>query len=179
MELKRKKSISLFPLFSLVLLSTNRCQTMRSSGSVQNAHGAKLLIMKKDGLKIRGELIQVKQSSLLLQENTGKDTAVDIAEIREIQIIRKSESVVVILAELFFLYSVGASVRYLVTGGNDDWNARKKAAALGSAAGVSLGIIWAIAAASKTTNTQILLEGLTDTQISDTLENLRQIARIH
>ena len=85
----------------------------------------------------------------------------------------------VILAELFFLYSVGASVRYLVTGGNDDWNARKKAAALGSAAGVSLGIIWAIAAASKTTNTQILLEGLTDTQISDTLENLRQIARIH
>lgn len=97
---------------------------------------------------------------------------------RQLGSVRRSDIAISILASSFFLGSVGAAGGYLVTKREDDWNKRKKAAALGSIAGITLGVIFEIAKASRITNTRIQAEGLTETEISDTLENLRQIARI-
>ena len=53
-----KKFISLFLIFSLMMLSANLYAKER--------RGAKLIITKKDGQRIEGELIAVKPNSLLL-----------------------------------------------------------------------------------------------------------------
>ena len=55
-----KKSISLFLMFSILSLSVNMFAKERK--------GADLIIQKVDGQQVRGELIAVKQTSLLLLE---------------------------------------------------------------------------------------------------------------
>ncbi len=53
--------------------------------------GAELIIQKKDGQQVRGELIAVKQNSLLLLEReSGADVTVDIGRVSIITIVKKS-----------------------------------------------------------------------------------------
>ncbi|GAH61129.1 unnamed protein product, partial [marine sediment metagenome] len=82
MKAKGKKLISLFLVFSLMMLSANLYAKER--------RGAKLIITKKDGQQIKGELITVKPNSLLLLNTEGKDVSVDIADINVIRIVKKS-----------------------------------------------------------------------------------------
>ena len=65
-----KKFLSLFLVFSLMMLSVNLYAKER--------RGAKLIITKKDGQQIEGELITVKPNSLLLLNTEGKDVPVDL-----------------------------------------------------------------------------------------------------
>ena len=44
--------------------------------------GADLLIVKLDGEQVRGELIAVKESSLLLLSESGADVSVDVKEMK-------------------------------------------------------------------------------------------------
>ena len=83
MNPKSKKLISLFLIFSLIMLSTNLYAKER--------RGATLIITKKDGQQIRGELITVKPNSLLLLDTEGKDVSVGISDIKVIRILRKSK----------------------------------------------------------------------------------------
>ncbi|NIM59026.1 MAG: hypothetical protein GTO16_08810 [Candidatus Aminicenantes bacterium] len=80
---KGKKFIALFLVFSLMMLSVNL--------SAKERRGAKLIITKKEGYQIEGELITVKPNSLLLLSITGKDVSVDIADIEVIRIVKVSE----------------------------------------------------------------------------------------
>jgi hypothetical protein len=78
-----KKFISLFLVFFLLMLSTNLYSKER--------RGAKLLITKKNGGKIEGELIAVKEDSLLiLTKWIERDVSVDIADVEVITIVKKS-----------------------------------------------------------------------------------------
>jgi hypothetical protein len=79
-----KKLISLFLIFSLVILSTNLYAKER--------RGAKLIVTKLDGQLIEGELITVKPNSLLLLDAEGKDVSVGIADIKVIRVVRKSNA---------------------------------------------------------------------------------------
>ena len=72
-----KKSISLFLIFSLVMLSVNLYAKKR---------GAEILIVKKDGRHIKMELIAVKQNSLLLEDAIS----VDIKDVRIVRIEKTS-----------------------------------------------------------------------------------------
>jgi len=83
MNPKDKKFISLFLVFSLMMLSMNLYAKRR---------GAKLLITQKNGQPREGELIVVKPNSLLLLDSEGKDLSVDIADIKVIQIVRKAKT---------------------------------------------------------------------------------------
>jgi len=83
MKAKGKKLVSLFLVFSLVMLSVNLYAKER--------RGAKLVITKNDGLQIRGELITVKPNSLLLLDTEGKDVSIDIADIKVIRVVKKSK----------------------------------------------------------------------------------------
>ncbi|NIO48596.1 MAG: hypothetical protein GTN73_04040, partial [Candidatus Aminicenantes bacterium] len=78
-----KKLISLFLVFSLMMLSVNLYAKER--------RGATLIITKKDGQRIKGELITVKPNSLLLLDTEGKDVSVDIADIRVIRVVKRSK----------------------------------------------------------------------------------------
>jgi len=69
-----KKLISLFLIFSLMMLS--------ASLYAKERRGAKLIITKTDGQQIKGELITVKPKSLLLLNTDGKDVSVGIADIK-------------------------------------------------------------------------------------------------
>ncbi len=78
-----KKLISLFLIFTFMMLSANLYAKER--------RGAKLIIKKKDGQQVEGELITVKPNSLLLLNSEGKDVSVDIADIKVIRIVKKSK----------------------------------------------------------------------------------------
>ena len=78
-----KKFTALLLIFSLMMLSANLYAKER--------RGAKLIITKKDGQQIKGELITVKPNSLLLLDTEGKDVSVDIGDIKVIRIVKKSK----------------------------------------------------------------------------------------
>jgi hypothetical protein len=81
---KGKIFVSLFLVFSILALSGNLMAKER--------RGAKLIITKKDWQQVKGELIAVKQNSLLLLVS-GVDVGVDISDIKVVRIVKKSEAV--------------------------------------------------------------------------------------
>ena len=60
--------------------------------SARERRGANLVITLKDGHLIGGELVAVKPDSLLLLSPAAKDESVDLAGIKNIRIIRRSEA---------------------------------------------------------------------------------------
>jgi len=88
-----KKFIALFLILSLIEIN---CATLKSleqkRESRRKKHGANLIIQKINGQQVRGELITVKPSSLLLLNTEGKDVSVDIEEIKVITVVKKSKA---------------------------------------------------------------------------------------
>ena len=81
-----KKFIALFLVFSILAISSNLY--------TKEKRGAELVITKKDSQKVKGELIAVKENSLLLLDSkSGADVSIDIADIRIIRIVNKSKAV--------------------------------------------------------------------------------------
>jgi hypothetical protein len=79
-----KKLISLFLVFSIICFYGNLYAKER--------HGADLAIQKTDGQQIKGELIAVKEDSLLLKEHdSGADVTSAVREIKTITIVKKSK----------------------------------------------------------------------------------------
>ena len=161
-----KKFTALLLVFSLLMLSVNLYAKER--------RGAKLIVMKKDGQRIKGELITVKPNSLLLLDKEGKDVSVGIADIKVIKIMKKLG------------VARGALVGFL-------WGAGGAAIVLGALVGGSLSYIvehgwplavfgsigWAIfGALTNVVRKKIQLDGMTDSEIQETLDYLRKKARI-
>ena len=163
-----KKFISLALIFSLAMLSTNLY--------AKEKRGAKLIITKKDGWQIKGELITVKPNSLLLLNTEGKDVSIDIADIKVIKIRKKS------MAGIGFLLggSVGALIglgvyREPIGGpGGIDLGQGLTGLGFGIVGGLIGLVIGLVAGADKT----IHFEGMTDSEIQETLDKLRKKARI-
>jgi hypothetical protein len=78
-----KKFVSLFLVFSMLTLSVPLTAKERK--------GADLIVQRKDGTQVRGELIAVKVNSLLLMEReSGTDVSIDISEIKTSRIHRNT-----------------------------------------------------------------------------------------
>ena len=159
---KGKKFIALFLAFSLMMLSVNLYAKER--------RGAKLLITKKDGQQIQGELITVKPNSLLLLDTEGKDVSVGIADIKVIRVMKKSKGartgflIGVGLALIVGVGEIGAEVHGFIPSFIDGLIFFALPGALiGSAAGKD-----------KT----IHFEGMTDLEIKEAMDYLRKKARI-
>jgi hypothetical protein len=169
-----KKFISLFLIFSLVMLSMNLYAKER--------RGAKLLITKKDYQQIEGELITVKPNSLLLLDAEGKDVSIDIADIKVIRIVKKSK----VLQGLGFGLLIGAGFSVL-TGLTYEKDPLGYIATEGKALriiwwgaffgplGLLIGGICGVAAGIDKT---IQIEGMYDLEIKESLDYLRKKARI-
>jgi len=175
-----KKFIALFLVISLISISCTSITRQRHEGfefSKKQKQGAVVKIQKKDANQIKGELIAVRQNSLLLLDAEGKDTSIDITDIRVIW-IKKSKGGqgavygalwgAAIPAALFGILGLtfpgGFELSQWITvvGG---------AAALGAFFGAAIGI-------GAGTDKPILLEGMSDLEIREALDKLRKKARI-
>jgi len=162
-----KKLLSLFLVFSLMMLSANLYAKER--------RGAKLIITKKDGQQIEGELITVKPNSLLLLDIEGKDVSVGVADIKAIRIVKKSKALLAGGIGLLIGGGIGALVggTLPVEGANYYILPFVLIGALIGGALIGGIIYWFI----KTDKT-IHFEGMTDQEIQETLDYLRKYARI-
>ena len=165
-----KKFISLVLIFSLMMLSVNLYAKER--------RGAILLITKTDGQQRRGELITVKEDSLLLLDSeSGAAVSVDIDDIKVIKIMKVSE-----VWKGFriggFIGSVAGALLFIAS---EKWKVVSlpiamftSPAILGGTVGALIGGTVGVAVADKT----ILLEGMSDSEIKEALDKLRKKARI-
>ena len=186
MIIKRKTQIIL-ALFVLSVFLFQNCATLSRGTSEgkfpERKQGTIIIIMKKDGQQIEGELITVKKDSLLLF--TGVDVSIDVADIKFIRIVKKSKFWTG--AGLGFLMggvlgaSLGASYAekekskpYFLAGYMADWAILGYGLGLGAITALLGGLIGASAGRDKT----IQIEGMTESEIRKALDKLRKKARI-
>ena len=143
--------------------------------TAQERKGANLLIEKLDGEQVRGELITVKESSLLLLSETGADVSVDVAAIKVITIVKKSKAL------------LGAGLGYAI--GVTCYTITVLAAVEGEYAfedvllytmliNIPSAIIGAVIGDSAGRDKTIQIEGKSEAEIQESLEYLRKKARI-
>ena len=168
-----RKSISMFLVFSVLLLSGNMFAKERK--------GADLIIQKKDGQPVRGELIAVKKNSLLLKDYySGKDQTVGIDDIRAITIVKNSMLLEGGLIGLLIGGIMGFIIGY-PQGDEDGFVIISKplAGGIGAAIGVGAGaLIGAGIGSTVRGDKTIQIEGRSDSEIKWHLEKLRKKARI-
>jgi len=153
----------------------------RFESSKERKHGAELIITKKDGRQIRGELITVKKASLLLLFAGRMDASVGIEEIRVITIVKKST------------FWKGPGLGLLIGGGiggiigvklgssleEESGGAVAGWAMLGGAVfGIAGYLLGEILGPKKGKDETIQIEGMADWEIQETMDKLRKKARI-
>lgn len=167
-----KRFIALFLVFSILTLSMPLTAKWKK--------GADLIIQKTDGQQVRGELIAVKKTSLLLLErDSGADVTVDIDDIRIIAIVKKSKFLKdaglgfvigeVIGAGLSIIYSMGGS-KHRDSSGFTGFTPVLLFGIIGSL----IGGIFAVVSGNKT----IRIEGKSDLEIQKILKKLTKKARV-
>ncbi len=165
-----KKFISLFLVFSLVMLSANLYAKER--------RGAKLIITKKDGQQIKGELFGVNKDSLLLFQAKISDVyVVGIKNIKVIRVVKKSK----LLTGAWIGIAVGGGTGVLLGGSAaenmslDPSGGRGVLGMFGAVVGLLVGgTVGAVKGIDKT----IQIESMTDSEIKEALDKLRKKARI-
>jgi hypothetical protein len=175
-----KKFISLFLIFSLMSISCTfltRQRQKRLEYSKEQKQGDVVKIQKKDGNQIKGELIAVKQDSLLLLDAEGKDTSVDIMDIRVIWIKKSKIGKGAIYGALWGGLPVAASVGIISATLPGIVELSQCIIMVGGAAGLGA-FIGAVFGTVTGTDKTILLEGMSDSEIQETMDKLRKKARI-
>lgn len=168
-----KKFTVLFLIFSLAGLSGNLYAKKK---------GVDLIVQKKDGQLVRGELIAVKENSLLLKEKeSGTDVSVGVREIRAIRKIGKSEvlkwsGIGSLTGGLIgALGPLGLNITFRVTPNSEVLSISGKYALILGAAGLVAGGIFGAMAGKEE---QIKIEGSCQEENERILNKLRSEARI-
>ena len=155
-----KKLIALFLVIAFMVMN---CAVYKRGEGINlepgQKPGVKLVIQKTDGGQVKGELIAVKENSLLLMESeSGADVSIDIVNIKVVKVVKKSKAWqgAGIGALLGIMYGAATEKE---TGGDFVLS--------GAAIGALIG-----------TDKTIKIEGKSDTEIKEALEKLRSKARI-
>ena len=179
MNLKGKKFIALF--LAICLLAVNcSIPLVLKKGSENRKHGAKLIIQKKDGQVIRGELIAVniQQNFFLLLDSKVKDgVIVIIGDVKTIRIVKKSEFWKGAGLGLLIGGAAGAALVYASGGelAGSEGNAAVAGAILfGVPSALVVGILGAFAGRDKT----IQVEGMTPLAMNSILRKLSYKAQM-
>ena len=170
-----KKFISLFLVFSLLTIN---CFPKR--------RGINLNVTRTDGQPIKGELIAVKENSLLfLEKEAGVDVSINISDVKIIT-VKGLTTVLRLTAPILsavggavlglFVWWLGSAggLGYIGAGKEEMKKDQKKYAGYGALILGSLGTVASMFATDKT----IQIEGMTDSEIQETLDKLRKKARI-
>ena len=173
-----KKLIALFLVIAFLGMN---CATYEKGKGINlepgQKPGVKLVIQKTDGQELQGELITVKKDSFLLKDTgSGADVSVDIKDIRVIKIVRESK------------VGKGVGIGLLVGGGIGaaQFIAADKSGMFGGmgemmigGALVLLGVVFgAFTGAAAGQDITIQIEGKSDSEIKEILEDLRKKARV-
>ena len=171
-----KKFTALLLIFSLMAISCATITSPRMERKFPERKQGAIIITKKNGYQTEGELIAVKQNSLLLLSITGRDVSVDIEDIKVVTIVKKSKA------------GLGAGIGFLICGGVGALIGSKSqltegdelmwALIFGGFAGLGGFVIGAFGGAMLGTDEKIQIEGMTDSEIREALDKLRKKARI-
>jgi hypothetical protein len=132
-------------------------------------HGANILVEKRDARLIKGELVTVKDSSLLMLESkSAKEVFIDTKEVKSIKIIKKSS----FLIGLGTGFAIGATHGALMPGALA--GRLTFALMLGFPGAVLGGFTGAILGIKK-----FEIEDMSPEEIKETLGKLRSKARVH
>jgi len=164
-----KKFISLFLVFYLLALSENLYAQKK---------GAELVITKKDGLPIGGELIAVKKNSLVLLDSySDAGVSIDVENIKFIKIVKKSK--VLLGVGLGLLLGGGLGSLYGTSTDTYDSDLRPLAFIVYGGGGAALGaLVGGFFGASAGKDKTIQIEGISNSEIQKILEELRKKARV-
>ena len=163
-----KRFIALFLVFSVLALSVPLAAKERK--------GADLIIQRTDGTQVRGELIAVKESSLLLLDrDTGSDVSVDIGDIGVITIVRKSKALLGAGLGFIVFAGVGALIGHNEKKATDP---DVSSAIYGSIYGGIGLIIGGLVGFSKGEDKTIRIGRRPESQIKEILNKLQKKARI-
>ena len=175
-----KKFVALFLVFSLLVLSGNMFAKEKRGAEIEIYKTKQVINLKMEGTpweklniepNIRGELIAIKENSLiLLERDSGADVSIDIADIKAIRIVRKSKALIGLLVGGAFGALLG---RVTYTGGFI--GSPGFSAGIGAAFGALLGTL---TGASEGTDEKIQIEGKSNSEIKEVLEKLRKKARV-
>lgn len=170
----RKVFLPVFVLLGLLFL-------VSGSSAEEKSNGALILVQKTDGRIIKGELLAVKDTNLILMDSGNlSGMAEDIHEIRTIQIVKKSK----LLPGLGYgvLIGVASGVLIGLLSGNDQegffrFSAGQKALMFGSGLATLGGVTGGIWGAIKGIDETIFLEGRPPEEITRILNKLSLVAR--
>ena len=171
-----KKIIALFLVITFMGMN---CATYKKGEGINleagQKPGAKLIVKKKDGRQVKGELIAVKQQSLLLKEyESGVDITVEVEEISVIKIVKKSKAL--LGAGIGLFGGIGFIIYRILSGGEEvsydelgGWSI-----VVGIPAILLGGLIGGLVGLDKT----IQIEGKSEAEIKKVLDDLRKKARV-
>jgi hypothetical protein len=173
---KRKlaKTVSLFLAISVVGLSGNLLAGER--------HGATVVVQKKDGQRESGELIAVKENSiLLLGFSSARDVTIDVQDIRTITIVNESRALSGLGWGLLVGGALGAGIGFASGSDQPGWfsfSVADKALLAGVVLGVVGGLVGLTAGALAGHDQLIQIEGKSDEAVQAVMRGLKQKARI-
>jgi len=165
-----RKAIAVLLVFSLFWLSGNLYAKKK---------GADLVIEKKNRWYEKGELIAVKQDSLLLLNSSGADVSVDIENIKTVTIAKNSKTA--LGAGIGFLIGAAIGISALANENSrpkQGWVNLEFPSYYGAVLGLPTALVGAIIGAAAGSDETILMEGKSDSEIKQILENLRKKARV-
>ena len=171
-----KKIIVLFLIFSIINLYGGLYAKERRGVNIEIYKvKPKMEGTPWDESFIKGELIVVKENSLLLLDSKGSDVSVNVADIREIKIVNKPKTVLGAGLGLVIGGAVGTLAGY--EGSRIAWQFGKRQfwAFIGGIIGAAFGAMIGVAICSPKT---IKFKEKSDTEISKILEDLRKKARV-
>ena len=182
-----KKLIALFIVFSIIGPSANLYSKERHGANVEIHITKPTSTMEGTPWEetavpeIKGELIAVKQKSLLLKDShSGADVSVEVKDIRVIKIVKESKTGVGVglgfFAGAFLGAMVGLAVDEVISKTEITWGPQKSALLGGALGGIVGGISGGIIGANRYDTIQI--EDKSDIEIKAILEELRKKARV-
>ena len=181
-----KKFIALFLVISFLVMN---CATYERGKGINlepgQKPGVKLVIQKKNGQQLKGELIAVKQNLLLFKEyESGGDITLDVDDIKVIKIARKQEIVLGALIGSAIGGTIGLGLT-VIPGALEKRSVEGPESIVGDLTpiyifwGTILGALigGAIGGFAGTYET-IQIHGKSETEIKEILEDLRKKARV-
>ncbi len=179
--MKNKSKGSIRNAGTLTLIFLIFTMSLGPAFAKERKHGKELTIQKKDGEIIRGELIAVKNNSLLLDSNSSSENSIDIRDISAITIINKSQFWSG--AGIGFLSGTAFGMGIGFASGNDkpgfmSHTAGEKAMLIGPAFGIIFGTLGGIFGAAAGIDDTIKIKETGDpNKIAKLLGELRSLAR--
>jgi hypothetical protein len=167
----KNKLLVFVSVFSV--LSCPRLITAKQYLTQEERKGADLIVQKKDGQQVQGELITVKPSSLLLLDaQTGADVSVELGDLKSIKIIKRSKA-----WQLGILgFGLGALYGVIAIQGEAEAPGETFSCTVlcGALSAIPTVLIGAFLGKDKT----IEISGKSDTEIKGILRKLRHQARV-